>query len=122
MMLSGSKALMQLHGICSKCGPSFIRRPEYGQFESIDASETDNWTASVEFVNHICTMEDSDSSTNCIQIIYTMIGVAMFCHQSLKTSDHDPTARGGEADRKSNIEDISQHKLSVAPMMEYTGR
>jgi hypothetical protein len=48
-------------------------------------------------------------------------GTALFSQKVVQDSEYAPTAEDIKSQKRPDVEDITQHKFSVAPMMEYTG-
>lgn len=48
-------------------------------------------------------------------------GTALFSQKVSQDSDYAPTAVDSKSQKRPDVENITQHKFSVAPMMEYTG-
>lgn len=48
-------------------------------------------------------------------------GTALFSQRVTLDSDYAPAAVDTKSQKRPDVENITQHKFSVAPMMEYTG-
>jgi hypothetical protein len=56
-----------------------------------------------------------------VNVEITCPGTALFSQKVGQDSEYAPTAVDIKSQKRPHVEDITQHKFSVAPMMEYTG-